>query len=141
MDFEQADEIVRSLRRLTITQRGRKSELLRDYGLQVGQDIVLLELSLRGSASQSELAQAVEVDDPSVGRSIQRLEAKNLVKRTVDPRDARRRVVELTADGRKLIPKIKRVYVQMATETVDGTSEAGKRRMIKLFNDTAERLS
>jgi DNA-binding MarR family transcriptional regulator len=141
MEFEKAQEIVRAMRRLTIHQRGRKTELLRKYGLQAGQDAVLLELANLKTASQNELAQAVEVDDPSVGRSIQRLEAKGFVKRTVDRRDARRRVVELTPAGRKLIPKIKNVYVKMAHEAVDGLSDGTQRRLVKLLNETADRLA
>lgn len=140
MQFEQANEIVRAMRRLTIHQRSRKTELLRKYGLQAGQDAVLLELARLKSASQNELAQAVEVDDPSVGRSIQRLEGKGLVTRAVDKRDARRRVVELTPEGRKLIPQIKRVYVRLAEEAFDGTPEASKKRLVKMLNETADRL-
>ena len=45
MDFEQANDVVRALRRLAMSQRGRKVEMLREYGLQPGQDVVLLELA------------------------------------------------------------------------------------------------
>lgn len=140
MDFAQADEIVRTLRSLTMTQRGRKSTLLRELDLQPGQDVVLVELARLGQASQKELAELSEVDEPSVGRSIVRLESKNLVKRSVDPRDARRRVVQLTAEGRKLVPRLKRLHIRFAKEVIDGVGDAEVEHMLKTFRETTERL-
>ena len=64
MKFDDAHDIVRLMRRLSMAQRGRKIELLRDLGLQPGQDVVLMELSFAGSTSQNELAAAAEVDEP-----------------------------------------------------------------------------
>ncbi|MBJ7348795.1 MAG: winged helix-turn-helix transcriptional regulator, partial [Thermoleophilaceae bacterium] len=90
MDFDTANDVVRRLRRLAIAQRGRKSELLNAVGLKPGQDVILLELSRLGQAGQLELANASEVDEPSVCRSLARLERQGLVERVVDPSDARR---------------------------------------------------
>lgn len=140
MDFEQANDVVRALRRLAMSQRGRKVELLRAYGLQPGQDVVLLELAELGQASQNELAEAVEVDEPSVGRSLARLESKHLVSRKIDPNDSRRRVVELTKQGKALIPKLKRIYIKIATETVGEPGGAFHKRLVKTVNETTARF-
>lgn len=141
MDFAQADKIIRTLRSLTMTQRGRKSALLREIDLQPGQDVVLIELSRLGQASQKQLAELSEVDEPSVGRSIVRLESKNLVKRSIDPDDARRRVVKLTAEGRKLVPRLKRLHIRFAKEVVDGADAAEIEAILQTFRETTERLS
>lgn len=122
MKFDDAHDIVRLMRRLSMAQRGRKIELLRDLGLQPGQDVVLMELSFAGSTSQNELAAAAEVDEPSVGRSIARLERKGLVKRSPDREDSRRRLVRLTPQGEELIPKLREIYMTVATQAV-GDSE------------------
>lgn len=140
MNFDDANEVVRSLRRLAMAQRGRKVDLLREHGLQPGQDVVLLELANLGEASQNELAEAVEVDEPSVGRSIARLESKNLVARAVDPNDSRRRIVELTPEGRKLIPKLKRIYIKLATETVGEAGGPFHKRLLNTVDKTTDRL-
>ncbi len=140
MDFEQANEVVRALRRLAMSQRGRKVELLRQHGLQPGQDVVLLELARLGQASQNELAEAVEVDEPSVGRSLARLESKQFVSRTVDPKDSRRRVVELTKQGKALIPKLKRIYIKIANETVGDAGGAFHKRLLKTVRETTDRF-
>ena len=140
MDFETANEITRALRRLAMLQRGRKSELLRDLGLQPGQDVVLLELARLEQASQITLAQAVEVYEPSVGRSIARLEAKDLVKRRVDPHDSRRRVVELTARGARLIPELEQLYINFAKRAVGEPNSSFHRKLIKTIDETTSRF-
>lgn len=140
MDYEQANEVVRALRRLAMAQRGRKVELLREFGLQPGQDVVLLELARLEQASQNALAEAVEVDEPSVGRSLARLEKKGLITRAVDPQDTRRRVVELSPKGKKLIPKLKDVYVQIATQTVGEPGGTFHKRLLKTVGETAGRF-
>ncbi len=118
MEFHEAHEIMRLMRRLSMAQRARKTELLRPLGLQPGQDVLLMELSLVESASQIELAHLAEVDEPSVGRSITRLENRELITRSQDPDDSCRRLVTLTHHGQALIPKIRALYEQVAAEAV-----------------------
>lgn len=118
MEFHEAHEIMRLMRRLSMAQRGRKTELLRPLDLQPGQDVVLMELSLAGSISQIELAHLAEVDEPSVGRSITRLERRGLIARTQDPDDSRRRLVTLTPEGEALISNIRAIYERVAAEAV-----------------------
>lgn len=52
-------------------------------------------------ATQHRLAQALSVSDPAISRALQSLEADGLVQVVVDPAHARRRLVTLTAAGRK----------------------------------------
>lgn len=122
MEYAEAQEISRLIRRLAIAHRGRKVELLRTLDLQTGQDVVLMEIAAAGSTSQNEIAAAAEVDEPSVGRSIARLERKGLVKRSPDREDSRRRLVRLTPQGEELIPKLREIYMTVATQAV-GDSE------------------
>lgn len=52
-------------------------------------------------ATQHRLAQALSVSDPAISRALRPLEADGLVRITVDPEHARRRLVRLTDLGRK----------------------------------------
>ncbi|WP_242582336.1 MarR family winged helix-turn-helix transcriptional regulator [Amycolatopsis sp. 195334CR] len=52
-------------------------------------------------ATQHQLAQALSVSDPAISRALRPLEADGLVEIIVDPAHARRRLVTLTATGRK----------------------------------------
>lgn len=125
MDFEDAHEVMRLMRRFSMAQRGRKAAFLRTHGLQPGQDVVLMELHLLSSASQNELARAAEVDEPTIGRSLRRLQRKGFVTRREDPTDSRRRVVTLTPEGEALIPEIKDMYREVAAEVVAGFDDMG----------------
>lgn len=51
--------------------------------------------------TQHRLAQALSVSDPAISRALRPLEAGGLVRITVDPEHARRRLVRLTDPGRK----------------------------------------
>lgn len=52
-------------------------------------------------ATQHRLAQALSVSDPAISRALRPLEVDGLVQVVVDPAHARRRLVTLTAAGRK----------------------------------------
>ena len=52
-------------------------------------------------ATQHRLAQALSVSDPAISRALRPLEEGGLVQVVVDPTHARRRLVTLTAVGRK----------------------------------------
>ncbi|WP_340688071.1 MarR family transcriptional regulator [Amycolatopsis coloradensis] len=51
--------------------------------------------------TQHRLAQALSVSDPAISRALRPLEADGLVRITVDPEHARRRLVRITDRGRK----------------------------------------
>ncbi len=140
MNFEQANEMVRSVRRLAMLHRGRAGELLRPHGVQVGQEVLLLELATLDHASQAELALLAEVDEPSVCRSLARLERQGLIERAADKRDGRRRVVMLSPEGRALIPKLKRVYIKLASETVGDAGGKLHQRSLKSVREISRRL-
>lgn len=52
-------------------------------------------------ATQHQLARALSVSDPAISRALRPLEVEDLVRITIDPEHARRRLVRLTDTGRK----------------------------------------
>ena len=54
-----------------------------------------------GSLSLGDIATALQVDRPYATVLVNQLEEIGLVERTADPNDRRRKVVALTADGRR----------------------------------------
>ncbi len=67
----------------------------------------LLERLVEGSASISELADAIGVDQPRASRLVADAAARGLVQRTPDPTDARRTTVDLTDAGRSFLATLK----------------------------------
>jgi len=88
---------------------------VRDLGLTRAQWLLLTRLHRRPGASQSELADMMEIERASAGRLIDRLEAKGWVTRRVAKGDRRVNRVYLTPEAEKVHKRIWRV----AEATVD----------------------
>ncbi len=76
---------------------------LREAGLTTSQLGVLEALLHLGPLAQCELAKKQLKSPANLTTVVDNLERRGLVRRTRDPRDRRRSVVELTPDGRRLI--------------------------------------
>ncbi len=63
----------------------------------------VLSVLVEGPCSQVALADALQVDRTSMVQLLDELEAKNLVKRTVDPHDRRAHLLKVTKQGRKMV--------------------------------------
>lgn len=82
---------------------------VRDLGLTRAQWLVLTRLHRRPGASQSELAEMMEIEKPSAGRMIDRMEAKGWVVRKADAVDRRINRVYLTREAERMHKRIWRI--------------------------------
>jgi DNA-binding MarR family transcriptional regulator len=62
--------------------------------------LIVLHLLEASPATQKCLARRARVEDQTMSRTVERLERDGLVQRAPDPDDRRRRIVELTEEGR-----------------------------------------
>ena len=83
----------------------------------------LLERLVQGSASISELADAIGVDQPRASRLVADAAAHGFVERTPDPADARRTVVQLSASGREFLASMKDSRRSAVTSALDGFTD------------------
>ena len=83
----------------------------------------LLERLLHGSASISELADAIGVDQPRASRLVSDAAARGLVERAPDPADARRIVVQLSAAGRDFLASMKDSRRSAVMSALDGFTD------------------
>jgi MarR family transcriptional regulator for hemolysin len=74
---------------------------VRDIGLTRAQWLVLTRLYRRPGASQTELADMLEIDRASAGRMIDRMQKNGWVERRADSEDRRINRLYLTADARR----------------------------------------
>ena len=70
-------------------------------GLRFPQVWVLSGIGLREPATAREVTQAMSADEAQVSREIKSLIAGGYVRRWPDPKDRRRKILELTAKGRR----------------------------------------
>ncbi|WP_084481424.1 MarR family winged helix-turn-helix transcriptional regulator [Nocardia grenadensis] len=76
--------------------------LLEPLGLTHPQYLVMLALWGEAPMSVKAIAEAIQLDSPTLSPLLKRLESAGLVTRRRDPRDERTLVVDLTAAGRAL---------------------------------------
>lgn len=82
--------------------------VLQAHDLQMWDYAVLGALEGGPAPTQGELAQAVRRDQTRLIPILDRLEARGLLRRVVDPADRRNRVVELTPAGRERVAACRR---------------------------------
>jgi len=93
--------------------------------------VLLMILTSRGDAAAA-LARGMECDTGSMTRMLDRLEAKELIKRTRSEDDRRRVQLELTATGKKQAERIQKAIVKVLNRHLDGFS-AGELELFKSF--------
>jgi len=102
-------------------------------GLTRAQWRVLVHLYRREGISQTELAAVLEIEKPTLGRLVDRLEEKGWVERRVDERDQRARRLMVTDAVRPMIERMK-VYAESVNEdSMAGLEAEQERHLIELL--------
>lgn len=79
---------------------------LASRGVSVAEWVVLRELYERNSMVPSELAGKIDMTRGAISKLVDRLEAKELARRTTSNEDRRYQALSLTAKGRAMVPKL-----------------------------------
>jgi DNA-binding MarR family transcriptional regulator len=100
--------------------RTRFDQIARTRGMTRAQWVILARLSRQPGLSQNELAGVCEVEPITVGRLIDRLEARGLVERRFDPKDRRVRRLHLLPAAQPYLEEINSYKEAMALEISEG---------------------
>ena len=119
--------MVRDLDRATM-------KLCSENGLTYPQFQVLEALQHKGSMTVGAIRDSILSSNGTVPVIINNLEKMELVRRTKDPSDNRKSIVELTDKARKLITPIWEENEKMFTEKFNIWTDEEKRELIRLFN-------
>src|SRR3954466_15961812 len=87
-------------------QRTRFDQWARNYGMTRAQGIILTRLERQPGLSQNEMAALCEVEPITIGRLVDRLEARGLLERRADPGDRRIRRLHLLPASEPILAKI-----------------------------------
>jgi DNA-binding MarR family transcriptional regulator len=98
--------------------RSCAEESLNEVGLHVGQEICLMYLFEENALTQSQLAEKMGVQPPTVHKMLSRMESSGLVDRQTDAHDSRVSRIHLTDKGRTLQTDIARTWVDLEARTV-----------------------
>jgi len=100
-------------------QRTRFDQWARRYGLTRAQGMILYRLSRQPGISQNEMAAICEVEPITVGRLVDRLEARGMLERRFDPSDRRLRRLHLLPAAEPILAAIE-AYKNDLTELLTG---------------------
>lgn len=111
--------------------RVRFDQRARAKGMTRAQWIILARLERQPGLSQNEMASILEVEPISVGRLIDRLEARGLVERRADPTDRRVRRLHLLAAAKPYLDDIAAQRELLSTEVLDGIGAEVRSQLVE----------
>jgi len=114
------DNIGVILATLSREQRKRMDARLSDYGLHVGQDLLLMNVSEADGCTQNEIAECLGIQPATVTRMLQRVERNGLIERRKDPDDNRITRVYLTEEGRRQEQRLTQLWESVEGDLVKG---------------------
>ena len=119
--------ILHDVARLLRTTYDRR---VRDLGLTRSQWWVLTHLFRKDGITQSELAEILELEKPSLGRLLDRLEAKAWVRRAADPQDRRAKRIFLTDEAQAPMRVMREIASGVREDALAGLSRADRDRFV-----------
>ena len=123
--------------------RSRLQRVLNEYGLYMGQPMILFALERIPDATQKELADALHISSATITTSLQRMERAGLLTRTTDPRDTRCNHIVLTDKGRHVSSECHAGFAHMYVVMFSGFSlqeKDGLNRYLRKMIDNLQRL-
>ena len=113
----------------------RWAEVLAELEVTPTQAKVLMALGEAGPLGQQRLAELVGVDPRNAVSVVESLVGAGLVSRAVDPSDRRRRVLALTAPGRRLVKKLVASTARNDDELLASLPAADRETLRRLLSD------
>jgi len=113
---------------------------IRKLGLTRAQWWVLTHLYRGNGVSQTELAETLEIEKPTLGRLLDRLEAKGWVRREHDASDRRVWRVHLTAEVEPALRTMRSIAAELRRDALNGISAAERERFVDTLLAIKENL-
>ncbi len=131
----------RALNKVSKLYRAAKAHGLAELGLHPGQDVLLWVLAQEPDGmSISELAGRLGVEQPTATRSLARMEQARLFRRESVPGDRRQVRIVLTEAGSQMLPRIERVWADLAQATVGALDPDDAARFTATLEGAADAL-
>jgi DNA-binding MarR family transcriptional regulator len=113
---------------------------IRKLGLTRAQWWVLTHLYRSNGVSQTELAETLEIEKPTLGRLLDRLEAKGWVRREHDASDRRVWRVHLTDEVEPALRTMRKIAAELRRDALTGIGTAERERFVDTLLAIKENL-
>jgi len=100
------------------------NEELAQHGITYRQWEVLVWLSFAGESSQTELAQRMHIEAPTLVGVLDRMERDGWITRNMDERDRRRKVIRVSPQVEPVWARMVDCAKQVRAQAIEGVSEA-----------------
>ncbi len=101
-----------------------------DLGLTRAQWWVLTHLYRNEGVTQTELADTLELERPSLGRLLDRLEANGWIRREACTRDRRAKRVYLSQDVQPVMRRMRSIAAELREDALGGVDDESRERLI-----------
>ena len=118
----------------------RLQEMLKEFGVAPGQFAPLVMLFEQDGLTQAELCRRINVEQPTMANTLQRMERDGLIKRKSDVTDKRRSLVHLTPRAREMQAKVMESARAVSIQAVKSLSAGDQDDMFRLVARMVENL-
>jgi DNA-binding MarR family transcriptional regulator len=118
----------------------RLQSVLKDFGVAPGQFAPLVMLFEQDGLTQAELCRRINVEQPTMANTLQRMERDGLIRRKDDAADKRRALVYLTPRAREMQAKVMESARAVSNQAVKGLSAADQDDMFRLMARMVDNL-
>ena len=118
----------------------RLQDVLKDYGVAPGQFAPLVMLFEQDGLTQAELCRRINVEQPTMANTLDRMERDELIKRKPDPEDKRRATIHLTPRADDMRARVMEQARQVATQAVKALSSSEQDQLFSLIARLSENL-
>lgn len=118
----------------------RLQEVLKEQGVAPGQFAPLVMLFEQDGLTQAELCRRINVEQPTMANTLERMERDGLIRRKADTEDKRRALVHLTPRAREMRDAVMENARAVASRAVQRLSPADQDDMFRLLGRMVENL-
>jgi DNA-binding MarR family transcriptional regulator len=126
---------------LALAARAHRADLthrLAELGLHPGQELIVVDLYENPGSTQAELVARMGIEQPTIAKTISRMERSGFVERTHD--DSDRRVIRLclSAQGQQVVEPVRAAWREAETAATRRLSAAERRQLVHLLRMIGE---
>jgi len=138
---QEKDPIGLLLSRTYFVHKKRVTHLLQDYGITPEQFGMLEQLYQNEGITQKKLSELHGKDQTSVGKTLERLEHKDLIIRSTDPVDRRAILLRLSEEGKELYLQVVPLMNDMDQSLRELITPEGEEQLAVLLNKIYQGIS
>lgn len=133
-------ETVFKILRISRLHRKIVEHEIQQTGVYRSQHHMLMNLSRNPAASQTEIAQALEITPATVAVTLKKLEAGGYIKRSTCDDDNRFKQVEITKKGLDVVEQSHQIFSMVDEKMFDGFSEEELEQVNQYYNRMLKNL-